>query len=97
MTVDEEERVWFHRIVAKLSYLAKQAKLECLTAIAFLATRVTKCTNNDVEKLDRVLRYISATRERGVVMRPGVLGLCVRIFVDTAYGVYYDGKSHTGS
>ena len=95
--VEEEERVWFHRIVAKLSYLAKRAKPECLTAVAFLATRVTKCTNDDVERLDRVLKYMSDMRERGVVMRPGVLGLSVRLFVDAAYGVHYDGKSHTGS
>ena len=80
-----------------MSYLSKSAKPECLTAIAFLATRVTKCTNDDVEKLDRVLKYVSDTRERGEVMRPVVLGQCVRLFVDAAYGVHYDGRSHTGN
>ena len=45
----ETQRAWFHSIVAKLSYLSKRAKPECLTAMAFLATRVTRCTTDDVE------------------------------------------------
>jgi hypothetical protein len=31
------------------------------------------------------------------VLRPGVLGMVVRLFVDASYGVHKDGKSHTGS
>ena len=84
-------------MVAKLSYLAKRAKPECLTAVAYLATRVTRCTTDDVDKLKRLLKYVAATRERGVVFRPGSLGICVRVFIDAAYGVHADGKSHTGS
>ena len=93
----ENERVWFHSVVAKLSYLAKRAKPECLAAVAYLATRVTKCTEDDLEKLKRVLRYVANTREKGVVLRPGVMGICVRVYVDAAYGVHSDGKSHSGS
>ena len=95
--VPEPVRVWFHSVVAKLSYLAKRAKPECLTAVAYLATRVTRCTADDVEKLKRVMRYIVFTKERGVVLRPGTLGISVRVFIDAAYGVHADGKSHTGS
>ena len=84
----ENDRVWFHSVVAKLSYLAKRAKPECLTAIAYLATRVTRCTEDDLEKLRRVMRYIAKTRENGVVFRPGVLGICVTVYVDAAYGVH---------
>ena len=94
---EEKLRVWFHSVVAKLSYLAKRTKPECLAAIAFLATRVTKCTEDDIEKLKRVLRYVAGTRDNGVVFRPGVLGICVRVYIDAAYGVHVDGKSHTGS
>ena len=95
--VPENARVWFHSVVAKLSYLAKRAKPECLTAVAYLATRVTRCTTDDVEKLKRLLKYVADTRERGVVFRPGSKGICVRVFIDAAYGVHADGKSHTGS
>ena len=65
--VTENERVWFHSVVAKLSYLAKRAKPECLTAVAYLATRVTKCTEDDLEKLKRVLRYIAETLANGAL------------------------------
>ena len=95
--VSETQRSWFHSVVAKRAYLAKCARPECLTAVAFLATRVTKCTMDDVEKLKRVVQYIAYTRERGVILRPGKLGVCVRLYVDAAYGVHGDGKSHTGS
>ena len=44
--VSEEQRITFHRHVAKMLYLAKRARPDCLTAVAFLATRVTKCTRN---------------------------------------------------
>ena len=75
--VPESARVWFHSVVAKLSYLAKRAKPECLTAVAYLATRVTRCTNDDVDKLKRLMKYVAFTKDRRVVLRPGALGICV--------------------
>ena len=95
--VSENLRVWFHRVVAQLLYLAKRTRPECLTGVAYLATRVTRCTVRDVEKLHRMVRYIRWTSDHGVVLRPGVLGIVVRLYVDASYGVHRDGKSHTGS
>ena len=95
--VSEAVRVWFHRVVAQLLYLAKRIRPECLTAVAYLSTRVTKCDEDDVEKLYRLVRYVRGTSDVGVVMRPGVLGITVRLYVDASYGVHTDGKSHTGS
>ena len=96
-TVSEPVRVWFHKVVAMVLYLAKRTKPECLVAVAFLATRVNKCTADDVDKLQRLVRYIQATRDSGVVLRPGAGGVTVRLFVDASYGVHSDGRSHTGS
>ena len=62
--VSEPTRVWFHKVVAMILYLAKRTKPECLTAVAYLATRVNKCTVDDVEKLQRLVRYIHFTRVR---------------------------------
>ena len=95
--VAESVRVWFHKIVAMILYLAKRTKPECLVAVAFLSTRVNKCTTDDVDKLQRLVRYIHATRDSGVVLRPGDSGIVVRLFVDASYGVHTDGRSHTGS
>ena len=87
----------FHNMVAKLLYLAKRTKPECLTAVSFLAMRVTRCTADDIGKLARLVRYIRRTKDRGVVLRPGQLGIRVRVFVDAAFGVHTDFRSHTGS
>ena len=72
--VTEPVRVWFHKVVAMVLYLAKRTKPECLVAVAFLATRVNKCTSDDVDKLQRLVRYVHATRDSGVVLRPGAGG-----------------------
>ena len=96
-TVPEEVRVWFHRTVAMILYLAKRAKPECLTAVSYLATRVTKCDSDDVDKLVRLVRYIRASKEMGIVLKPGASGIRVHLFVDASYGVHVDGRSHTGS
>lgn len=95
--VEEATRVWFHKIVAMVLYLAKRTKPECLTAVSYLSTRVTKCTTDDVDKLQRLIRYIAGTRDSGVVLMPGVAGITVKLFVDASYGVHHDAKSHTGS
>ena len=48
-------------------------------------------------KLDRLLKYVSATRDRGLVFAAGSKGIVVSVLIDAAYGVHADGKSHTGS
>ena len=95
--VAEATRVWFHKVVAMVLYLAKRTKPECLTAVSYLSTRVTKCTTDDVDKLQRLVRYIRATRDHGLVLMPGAGGITVKLYVDASYGVHHDGKSHTGS
>eukprot|EP01033_Poteriospumella_lacustris_P009627 gene9628-6889_t len=94
--VKESDRKEFHTKVAKLLYLAKRTRPECLTAAAFLSTRVQACDIDDCAKLRRVLGYIQATAERGITLKmsdPPV----VRAYIDVAYGVHTDsGRSHTG-
>jgi Reverse transcriptase (RNA-dependent DNA polymerase) len=81
----EQRRKDFHSIVAKMLYLAKRTRPECLTAVAYLATRVSRCTEDDWDKLTRLLRYINDTKERGIVFRPGKQGISVRVFINTSY------------
>ena len=84
-------------MVAKLLYLAKQARPDCLTAVAFLATRVTRCDRDNMEKLGRLIKYVRATKEHGIRLKIGKEGIRVTVLVDAAYGVHADGKSHNGS
>ena len=52
---------------------------------------------DDLVKLERVLKYVCATRDRGLVFEAGSKGTVVSVLIDVAYGVHLDGKSHTGS
>jgi hypothetical protein len=91
-----QDRDWFHQQTAKMLYVSKRVRPECLTTVAFLATRVTKSDMDDLAKLKRLLKYLRSTAGRGICLRPGVIGTQVRAYIDAAYGVHVDGKSHTG-
>ena len=86
-TTEENKR--FHSVTAKVLYLEKRVRPECLTAVAFLSTRVNECDQDDLSKLKRLLGYLKGTRERGIVFRIGE-HMRVRAYIDAAYGV-----SHT--
>ena len=91
-----EESKYFHSYVAKLLYLAKRVRPECLTAVSFLSTRVQVCDIDDMAKLRRLLGYILGTRHRGIILCIGE-HMTVKAYIDAAYGVHQDsGKSHTG-
>lgn len=97
LPLGETEKAHFHRTVAKMLNLAKRARPDCLTAVSFLCTRVTKSTHDDMCKLVRLLRYLRSTKERGIRFKRGEAGVRVSVYVDASYGVHADGKSHTGS
>ena len=88
---------WFHTFTAKILYLAKRVKPECLTTVAYLATRVKKADEDDVGKLRRLIRYLRSSSGRGLRLRPGLGGIKVRAYIDAAYGVHIDGKSLSGA
>ena len=94
--VSQPDQDWFRSNVAKLLYLGKRSRPEILTATSFLATRAAKADEDDLGKLRRVLRYIRDSPNRGIRLSPGAHGVHVRAYVDAAYGVHMDGKSHTG-
>ena len=43
------------------------------------------------------MRHVWATRDRGIVLAPGVKGIVVSVLIDAAFGVHPDGRSHTSS
>ena len=73
--VTEDEAIWFHRLTAQMLYLSKQTRPEKLTAVAFLVNRVTKCNQDDLNRLKRLLLYVNGTRAREFVLRPGSRGV----------------------
>jgi hypothetical protein len=85
----------FHRIVAKLLYIASRARSDILPTIAFLCTRVAEPTAQDWSKLKRLLRYLNDTMSLSATL--GADGMTkMMTWVDAAYAVHPDMKSHTG-
>jgi hypothetical protein len=91
----ESERKRFHTVVAKLLYLAKRIRPDILVAVSYLCTRVTVATDRDLDKLNRVLKYLSGTMDQRLTLY-AEWPLCVHAYVDASYGVHEDAKSHTG-
>jgi hypothetical protein len=64
-----EEVKFFRTFVAKLLYLSKRVRPECLVAVAFLTTRVHEVDEDDMSKSRRLLGYLRATQNRGITIR----------------------------
>eukprot|EP01040_Poterioochromonas_malhamensis_P013796 gene13796-15214_t len=94
--LDPKRKEIFHSVVAKLLYISKRTRPDILTAISFLTTRVTKSTERDWSKLQKVLRYLNGTRELGIILSPNKGKLKLQTYVDASYGTHVDGKSHSG-
>jgi hypothetical protein len=55
--VDEKKAQLFHTYVAKSLFLCKRARPDIQTAVAFLATRVKECGEDDYKKLRRMIQF----------------------------------------
>jgi len=91
----EKDRSVFHTCVAKLLYLSKRARTDIQLPVAFLCTRATKATEEDNNKLFRVLNYLNKTKDLVLTLRCSE-DLILRAFIDASFGCHADGKSHTG-
>ena len=80
--------------VMKLMYLATRTRPDILLPVSFLATRAEAPNKSDDEKLNRVLRYLHGTQDKG--MRLQASSHQVSAWADASFGVHSDGKSHTG-
>jgi hypothetical protein len=85
----------FHSRVAKLLYLAKRVRPEIMPAISFLTSRVLEPTVEDMNKLDRVLRYLNKYKHLGIGLS-SVTGFKIFGYVDVSFASDKDFKSRTG-
>ena len=95
ISLNDEKSDVFHSIVAKLLYITKRARPDVETAISFLCRRVSKSTMEDWKKLRRVLAYLKNTINDIRIIGANNLQE-VYTWVDAAYGVHDDMRSHTG-
>jgi len=77
-------------------YLAMRVRPDILPVVAFLATRVQVATEDDIAKLERLIKYVNGIRELGIIMEPGDGPFKIKAYIDASYGVHADAKIHTG-
>jgi hypothetical protein len=94
--LDKKKAELFHTMVAKALFLSKRGRPDIAPAVAFLTTRVQQPTNEDWEKLLRLMRFLRQTiRDRLTLQADGKR--TVSWMVDASYGTHPDMKSHTGA
>ena len=86
----------FHSMVASCLYLAKRTRPDILLPVSYLTTRVQAPSLQDLNKLERVLRYLKSTIDKKLILRASKSGIRVRCYVDASYNVHSKAKSHTG-
>ena len=93
--LNKEKKEQFHSIVAKLLYMAKRGRPDILTAVSFLTTRVLKSTEQDWNKLERIIQYLKGTKDLKLNLNADNQ-ITINAFVDASFACHPDGKSHTG-
>ena len=88
----------FHSMVEKQLYVSRRTRPEILFSINFLCTRVQKPTLEDSVKLGRLLKYLNGSKDDELVLAINETNgkLKMEAYIDAAYGVHEDSKSHSG-
>jgi len=94
--LDEKTADLFHHITAQLIFLCKRARPDIQTAVSFLCTKVQCLDTDDYKKLTQVIRYLRQTRFIRLTLEANGLDK-VDWYVDGAFSVHDDMRSHTGS
>ena len=84
-----------HTIVEKFLFLCKREWPDILTGVAFLTTRVREPDKDDAKKFSRMLKYISGKSDIVLTLESNGTGT-IKWWVDAAFAVHHDMKSHTG-
>jgi hypothetical protein len=94
--LNKEQAELFHTFVAKGLFACKRARPDIHTAIALLCTRVKSPTQDDWNKLVRLMKYCNGTRQDKLILSADDLHV-IKWYVDSAFAVHSDFKSHTGA
>ena len=80
----------------KIMYLAKRVRPGVLPAVIFLSSRVKKLTLQDWAKLRKMMNFIWRTKDEVMTLKYSNSGI-ITWYVDAAFAVHEDMKSHTGA
>ena len=94
--LDKKRAKEFHTFVAKGLFVCWRARPDIHLAIAALTTRVKKPNESDWKKLIHLLKYCNGTQDNKLTISIDNLHV-FKWYVDSAFAVYPDFRSHTGS
>jgi hypothetical protein len=84
----------FASLVMAIYYMAARVRKDILFHVTVLACRISDCRDSDLKKLNKIMRYLYGTRERGIVLR--CRGTTLHFHVDAAYSIHANARSHSG-
>jgi len=100
--LSESRRRVFHKVVYMLVYLGKRVRFDVQMTMSFLAGRVTKATEEDENKLFRVLRFLRNSITEKIFFHntnhvddEGKSSMDVRVWADSSWGCHEDGTSRS--
>jgi hypothetical protein len=94
--LEHEKAKIFHTFVMKGMFLCKRGRQDIQPGIAFLATRTTKPNEGDWAKLVKIMNFLKATQNEVASMSADDTQ-SIKWYVDAAFAVHKDFKSHTGA
>ena len=86
----------FHTFVMKGMFLCKRGRQDIQPGIVFLATRTSEPNEGDWAKLIKILVFLKATQDEVTTMKADDTQ-SIKWYVDAAFAVHKDFKSHTGA
>jgi hypothetical protein len=92
----KDKKEQFHTFVAKGLFLSKRGRPDIQPAIAFLSTRVKDPDQKDWFKLSKMMSFLNHTKD-DVLILSADNSHTITWYVDAAFGVHHDMKSHTGA
>jgi len=93
--LNDAEQKLFHSEVAKVLFIAKRCRMQCLTAVSVLASRVKCATRRDRDRLDRIFHYLHTTRDMVMCFKCGGV-VEFAAYVDASWAVHDDCHGRTG-
>jgi hypothetical protein len=85
----------FHTFVAKGLFASKRARPDIHTTIAFLCTRVQEPTEDDWNKLLRLMYYLKGLTDEVLFLAADDQHV-IKWYIDASFAVHHDCRSHTG-
>ena len=94
----KEKAEEFHTFVAKTLFASKRSRIDVQPAVSFLSTRIKAPTEQDWFKLKKMMRFLKRTADDVLTLEGGDGdGVKLEWFLDAAFAVHHDYKSHTGA